>query len=110
MQHLLEQFYSFGSQASLGPERTASSFFDTLDNQDKQWAIRATMKHEGDACAQMVDHLLERFCKHHWRRIVQDIKEEMIKAKQEKNNKKVNEVLERFAHLKRGILHRGLMR
>ena len=84
-----------------------SDFFDTLDPHDKTWAMRAAMAHSDQTCFQLFDRLLDRLCKIHWQRIVTDIKDEIVKAKQENNSEKVNAILQRFAHLKQGMIHRG---
>ncbi len=86
-------------------------FLDTLDETTKAWAIRISMQHDAQSCQQGIDHLFARFYKHYWQSIVKDVKAQVIKAKQEHDNQKVQEVLERFAQLKQGILqNRGLLR
>lgn len=109
MQEALQKLDSFIMQHH-GNEKAVSAFFDTLDPEQKDWAMRVSMHHDGAACEQVIDRLLLRFCKHYWQCIVKDVKEELIKAKQENNSQKVNEVLERFSDLKQGVLRRGLIR
>jgi DNA primase len=88
---------------------SAHQFFDTLAEPEKQWAIKASMQHDGTGCQHMIDYLLARFYKHHWQRIVKDSTEEIVKAKQNNNNQRVQEVLARLSQLKQGILQsRGL--
>jgi DNA primase len=106
---LLTRLEQFVHQASTD-SRSVNLFLDTLSADDKDWVIRVSMQHDGQAALESLDHFLHRFSKHHWQRIVKDIKDELVKAKQEQNNQKVHDVLVRFAHLKQGMLQRGLVR
>lgn len=88
-----------------------NGFLDLLDEKHKQWAMRVSMQHGSQSCQLTMDHLLVRFYKFHWQKIVKDIREQIVQAKQEHNTQKVQDVLERFAQLKQGILqNRGLIR
>lgn len=84
--------------------------FDALDEDYKEWAIKIVMRHDGPSCLSVVDHIITRLCKHHWQKIVKDIKDQIVKAKRENNNQMVNDVLAKFAALKQGMLARGLIR
>jgi hypothetical protein len=86
-----------------------TAFFDTLDETLKQWAVPASMRHDGASCGLMLKQLLARFCKSHWQRIARDFRVELAQAKQNNDDNKVQDVLKRFTVLKQNMLARGLM-
>jgi DNA primase len=83
---------------------------DAVDASNKAWVLRVAMQHNTETCYQCYDRLLDRFCKVHWQKIVKDIKQQLVKAKQENDTQTMNDVLERFSHLKQGMMQRGLVR
>lgn len=86
------------------------TLFDQFPTGDRSWAMRVAMQHNDQTCFQLLDRLLDRFCKFHWQKIVKDIKDEIIKAKLDNDMQRVNTVLERFAQLKQGMIYRGMVR
>jgi DNA primase catalytic core len=102
---LVEQWHSHHDGSSSVSELLAS--FEAIH---KDWVVRVAMQHNTQTCLELFDRLLDRFCKVHWQRIVKDIKQQLVKAKQENDTQTMNDVLERFSHLKQGMMQRGLVR
>lgn len=112
-QYLLQKLNLFIKNIKQEDEKNISinGFLELLDEKHKQWAMRISMQHGSQSCQLTMDHLLVRFYKFHWQKIVKDTREQVVQAKQEHNTQKVQDVLERFAQLKLGILqNRGLIR
>jgi DNA primase len=107
LQEAIQRLETF--KQSAGEEVSITAFFDTLDETLKQWAVPASMRHDGPSCGLMLKQLLARFCKSHWQRIARDFRVELAQAKQDNNDNKVQEVLKRFTVLKQNMLARGLM-
>lgn len=109
-QYLLKQLSTFIGQEEKS-NKSLHRFLEMLDESHRQWVVRISMQHGGESCQLTMDHLIVRFYKFHWQKIVKDIKEQIVLAKQENNDQKVQDVLTRFAQLKQGILqNRGLIR
>jgi DNA primase len=91
------------------PESSSvSDLIDSMELMHKTWVTRVAMQHNTQTCLQLFDRLLERFCKNNWQKIVKDIKQQLLLAKQENDTQKMNDVLERFSQLKQGMMQRGL--
>ncbi len=102
---LVEQWHSHHDGSS-----SVSELLDSFEAFHKEWVVRVAMQHNTQTCHQLFDRLLDRFCKVHWQRIVKDIKQQLVKAKLENDTQTMNDVLERFSHLKQGMMQRGLVR
>lgn len=89
-------------------KKVFSHFIDSLDNKDRDWVIRLSMKNQ-DVSQESFDLLVLRFCKVNWKQIVQGIKDEMAKAKQLNDPTRLNELLSKFLKLKEGIQSKGLI-
>lgn len=107
LQEAIQSLETF--KQSVREEVSVTAFFDTLDAPLKQWAIQASMRHDGASCSLMLKQLLARVCKSNWQRIARDFRVELAQAKQDNNDDKVQEVLKRFTVLKQNMLARGLM-
>lgn len=90
-------------------EHVESALFENLGEDAKEWVIKVVMRHDGMHWQQHLDKLLTLFCKYHWQRITKDIKQAIVEAKQNNDKQKVQDMVHLFAHLKKDILHRGLM-
>jgi len=89
---------------------SVSDLLQAVDVAHKDWAMRVAMQHNNETCFQLFERLVDRFCKCHWQKIVKDIKQQLVKAQQDNDTQKVNDVLERFSQLKQGMMQRGLVR
>jgi len=89
-------------------KKVFSHFIDRLDNKDRDWVIKLSMKNQ-DVSQESFDLLVLRFCKVNWKQIVQGIKDEMAKAKQLNDPARLNELLSKFLKLKEGIQSKGLI-
>jgi len=86
---------------------SAKHFYDLLQEPYKSQAISASMKHGNYADERDFDYLLDRFCKHHWKNIVNDMKDGMKMAEQSGDQQKLKEHLDQFNALKRRMMNRG---
>ncbi len=89
-------------------KKVFSHFIDSLDNKDRDWVIKLSMKNQ-DVSQESFDLLVLRFCKVNWKQIVQGIKDEMAKAKQLNDPARLSELLSKFLKLKEGIQSKGLI-
>lgn len=106
MQALLRavaQWHSHSPESS-----SVSALLDSIEVIHKDWVTRVAMQHNTQTCFKLFDRLLDRFCKNNWQKIVKDIKQQLLLAKQENDTQKMNDVLERFSQLKQSMMQRGL--
>lgn len=78
---------------------TFSYFFDTLKEHDKQYISKLLLEEYEILDSVAFDKLLEQLQKKQWKNIVQNIKRQLIQAKQEGNTEKVALVLQDFMDL-----------
>lgn len=109
IQNLLKKFNK-SLQDCTGESKTNvfSHFIDGLDQNDKDWVVKLSMKHQ-DVSQEAFNLLVLRFCKVNWKQIVQGIKDEMAKAKQLNDTTRLNDLLSKFLKFKEGIQLKGLI-
>jgi DNA primase len=108
VQRLIERLVAFVAQASFSGT-IFNQFLDSLDQDDHEWVIRVSLMFDQSVSKEMYDQLIMRFCKNHWKNIVCDIKQQMLVAKQNKDNETLTSLLKRFLLLKQGMSDRGLV-
>ena len=109
IKNLLNKFeMSLQDCGSETEKKVFSHFIDSLDNKDRDWVIKLSMKNQ-DVSQESFDLLVLRFCKVNWKQIVQGIKDEMAKAKQLNDPARLSELLSKFLKLKEGIQSKGLI-
>lgn len=86
---------------------SAKHFYDLLQEPYKSRAISASMKYGNYGDERDLDLLLDRFCKYHWKNIVNDMKDGMKMIEQSGNQQKLKEYLDQFNALKRRMMNRG---
>jgi DNA primase len=109
IQNLLKKFeMSLQDCNGESEKKIFSHFIDNLDEKDKTWVIKLSMKNQ-EVSQELFDHLVLRFCKVNWKQIIQGIKDEMTKAKQLNDPTRLNDLLCKFLKLKEGIQSKGLI-
>lgn len=106
MQKLLNKFlktYDPGKSEGL------SNFFESLSENDMAWVNKHLMLLNDLESLETFEQLIFQFRKQKWRKIVQDIKNELIKAEEEGNVEAVQKLTARFLMLKQEIKHEGLL-
>ena len=111
IQFLLKSLQNFKQKAT---DSTFSgsffkSFLDNLEESDKNWVIKCSMKYDQEVAPVLFEQLISHFCKQNWRNIVQDIKLKLLQAKQQGNKQRLQELLGLFSKLRQGIYDRGLI-
>lgn len=91
-----------------GKTNVFSHFIDGLDQKNKDWVVKLSMKYQ-DVSQEAFNLLVLRFCKVNWKQIVQGIKDEMSKAKQLNDTTRLNDLLSKFLKFKEGIQLKGLI-
>lgn len=86
-----------------------NQFLDSLDHDDHEWVIRVSLMFDQEVSKEMYNQLIMRFCKNHWKNIVCDIKQQMLIAKQNKDDETLSRLLKKFLLLKQGMSDRGLV-
>jgi len=108
IQQLLQKLHNFVTTKPTLND-TFNSYLASLDEQERAWVIRVSIKYQTNASKELFEQLIFCFCKYHWKQIVKTVNTEMQKAKQENDIQKLNELFVRFSKLKQGILSRGLI-
>jgi DNA primase len=109
IKNLLNKFeMSLQACSSENEKKVFSHFIDRLDNKDRDWVIKLSMKNQ-DVSQESFELLVLRFCKVNWKQIVQGIKDEMAKAKKLNDPARLSELLSKFLKLKEGIQLKGLI-
>ncbi len=84
-------------------------FFDTLEYYEKQVVNQLLLSQEGQEEEDDFEHLLLLLEKMYWKKIVGSTKQQIARAQQEDNAKKVDEIVVSFLKLKKKLLRRGLI-
>lgn len=84
-------------------------FLDSLEQNEKDFVIKLSLKYDENVSKNDFDQFVFRFCKINWKFIVQGIKDDMAKAKEMNNPVKLNDLLVKFLKLKEGMQSRGLI-
>lgn len=86
-----------------------STFYDTLSPQDQQFVSRILLEGSQQPEERTFDTLLMQLQKNHWKVIVNDIKLKMEQAKRQKDDARVQELLEEFLNLRSNLLRKELI-
>ncbi|MFC1894710.1 DNA primase [Candidatus Dependentiae bacterium] len=84
-------------------------FLSKLNNSDKNWVISCSIKYEQDVTTNLFKQLLFHFCKHNWKRIIQDMKLKISKAKKMGSEEELKNLFGVFSRLKQYFKGRGLI-
>lgn len=84
-------------------------FLGNLEDKDKKFVLYCSLKYENETTKELFEQMIALFCKKHWKKIVQDVKDELVNVKQQNDVKKYQEILNSFYKLKEGIFSRGLI-
>ena len=82
-------------------------FFDTLNDQEKQYVSRLLLEEHETIDVVAFDKLLAQLQKKQWKIIVHDIKAQLTRAKQEGNTEKVSLILHDFMELQNKLLQQN---
>ena len=108
--HSLQQlFEKLAQHEQSSPAKGFTHFLETLAHDERDWVIKVSMKYQSKATQESFAQLLSLFCKHHWKQIVQNIKQEMLHAKRQNDVVHLNTLFGKFLRLKQGIQSRGLI-
>ena len=91
------------------PSLDFMQFFDTLTQDQQQFVSRILLEGQQQAEERTFDALLGQLQKNHWKVIVNDIKLKMQRAKQEKNDAQVKELLDEFLQLRKKLIGKELI-
>jgi len=86
-----------------------TAFIDNLDEPDRRWVLQVSLKFEQDVSRDFFEQLLMLFRRSHWKKIIQNIRLDIAKAKQQADKEKLQELFDRFSKLKKEIQDRGLI-
>lgn len=106
MQGLLNKFLIAYTPAN--PEGL-SKFFESLDDKETAWVNKHLILLNNYDSNETFEQLLFQFQKQKWRKIVQDIKTELLEAQKEGNAELIKQLTNRFLMLKQKIKHEGLL-
>ncbi len=109
IQKLLEKIYTFNVEQKNMKSSNFTTFLNSLDQENKDWVIKLSMKFETQITKKIFDQLIFRFCKYNWKKIVNDIKCEIRNAKQQADHEKLNVLLKKFSKLKQNMQNRRLI-
>ena len=84
-------------------------FIDNLDNPYKKWVLRVSLKFESNVSDIFFEQLIFLFHKSHWKQITRSIKIRITEAKENKDQYKLQDLLENFSKLKQEMQQRGLI-
>jgi len=94
------------------PKSESSSWDKLLQMVDKEfhpWLTKLCFDSEAECSKDFFDLLVMRFCKHNWKRLSLGFKDELLKAQQQGDTGKVEELFTKFANLKQGLKNKGLL-
>jgi DNA primase len=109
IQNLLKKFNSFVKSADCCPKECFSKFLAILNEFDRNWVTKCSLKFDQEVAKEFFDELVLHFCKQNWKQIIQGIKIKISEATQQNDEKKLQELFTLFAKLKTGIQTRGLI-
>ena len=85
------------------------NFLSKLNSSDKSWVISCSVKYEEEISTDLFKQLIFHFCKHNWKRIIQDMKFKISKAKKMGSEEKLKDLFGVFTRLKQYFKSRGLI-
>lgn len=97
-------FIKFKNRIDSGKTHDFVSFFETLEENDKQYLSRLLLEFEDNVEKKTFEQLFLQFQKKHWKNIVKKIKENLEIARKESDETKVEKILEKFCQLKKKML------
>ena len=101
-------FAKFKNGIDDGKDRNFVSFFETLEEDYKQYLSKLLLEFEDNIEKNTFEQLFLQFQKKHWKNIVKKIKENLEIARNESDEAKVEALLEKFCQLKKEILRTDL--
>ncbi len=105
---IVQKFFIFKKNENEGPG-DFGGFLETLNDAERVWVIRVSLLFNEEVGIEIFNQLVFCFCKYNWKNIVRGIKAEMLRATEEKNSDRLNELFRLFSKLKQGIQSRGLI-
>jgi DNA primase len=109
IQFLLQKLEVCNKEGGFSSCKCFDILLSSLDESDKNWVIRCSLKFDPVVSKDLFEQLIFHFCKQNWKNIVQDMKLRLQKAKQQGDDKKLEELFVLFSKLKNGIQDRGLI-
>ncbi len=94
---------------SLQPENRFTSFFDNLNEQQQAWISCNCLKFNQNMGDGLFSQLVFQFRKQRWKSIVKETKQEILKAKKEKDYDKFQELTEKFFKIKQEMKGKGIL-
>ncbi|MFH1643878.1 MAG: DNA primase [bacterium] len=94
---------------NFGANSNFSLFLDSLDEASKKWVLKVCLKFEEEVSLDYFQQLNLQFRKVNWKQILQGIKFEILKAKQNDNKKELQILLKKYSEIKKEIQVRGLI-
>ncbi len=107
IQKLLNKLDSFIKNC--GSNNCFSEFLDSLDECDKKWILHVSLKFEQNVSKNYFEQLILSYRRLYWKQILQNIKIDISKAKQNKDGEKLKTLFERYSKIKKDIQARGLI-
>ncbi|MFH1831633.1 MAG: DNA primase [bacterium] len=108
IQRLLEKLYALVKTGTKSSE-FFTVYMSSLNDDEKQIVSRVSIKYDVPVNKEEFDQLVVCFCKHNWKNIVQVIRQDISKAKQENDQAALSELFGRFSRLKQKFLSKGLV-
>lgn len=107
IQFLLTKLEAFIKKCS--SDNCFSSFLEELDEIDKKWVLHVSLKFEQNISSSSFEQLILSFRRSYWKRVLQNIRLDILKAKQKNDEKKLKILFEEYSQLKKDIQSRGLI-
>ena len=107
IQALLNKLYNLAGKGIKSSD-FFSYYMNSLPDEESQFASRVSIEHDVIMSTEEFDKLIFLFCSSNWKDIARVIKKEMLEAKLEGDQAKLQELFGKFARLKEKFLHRGL--
>ena len=91
------------------PSLNFVTFFDTLDENDRQYISKTVLEFDNEIEEKAFEQLLLQFQKKNWKYIVQSIKAKLSQAKKVSNEAEIANILQNFLEIKKRLLRKGLI-
>jgi DNA primase len=103
-QHLLAVLEKLHETYTRDPNIAFTSFFNTLDNHEKQWVSQMVLESAEYIATADFEQLIHQLHKTHWKKIVFDIKQQIARANRAGNSAQVEKILQDFLYLKQKMM------
>lgn len=105
------RFFFDRIKAVLGLPRGSrfTAFFEGLDTKTQAWIGFHSLSFNEEVDPGFFRQLILQFRMQRWKAFVRGVKEDLLKAKQAKNDVKLKELLEKFMHLKEEMKNKGIL-